>query len=92
MKKAISEGEVDFFYINSNVYYRLKQENKASAVAQMQNITGKITSRSEIFVKRGSGLKHIYDLKGKNIAYISPMGAEGYLAPRALLTVRDRQS
>lgn len=85
MKKTIAEGGVDFFYINSHVFYRLKQEGKAIAVAQMQNIDGNTTSRSEIFVKRDSGFEDINDLKGKNIAYISPMGAGGYLAPRAYL-------
>jgi len=85
MKKAIAEGEVDFFYINSHVFYRLKQEGKAVAIAQMQNITGQTTSRSEVFVKRDSGIKSVSDLQGKNIAYISPMGAGGYLAPRAFL-------
>jgi len=85
MKKAIADGEVDFFYINSHVFYRLKQEGKAVAVAQMQNIAGQTTSRSEVFVKRESGIKSVSDLEGKNIAYVSPMGAGGYLAPRALL-------
>jgi len=85
MKKSISEGAVDFFYINSFVFYRLKQEGKAVAIAQMQNIDGKTSSRSDIFVKRGSGIKSIDDLRDKNIAYVSPMGAGGYLAPRAYL-------
>jgi len=85
MKKAIAEGEVDFFYINSHVFYRLKQKGKAVAVAQMQNITGQTTTRSDIFVKRDSDIKSVSDLQGKNIAYISPMGAGGYLAPRAFL-------
>lgn len=85
MKQDISSGAVDFFYINSHVFYRLKQEGKAIAIAQMKNITGKTTSSSEIFVKRNSGINHIADLKGKRIAYISPMGAGGYLAPRAHL-------
>jgi len=85
MKKTISEGKVDFFYINSLVFYRLKQEGKAVAVAQMLNIAGQTTSRSDIFVKRDSGIDNIDDLKDKNIAYVSPMGAGGYLAPRAFL-------
>jgi phosphonate transport system substrate-binding protein len=85
MKKTISEGKVDFFYINSLVFYRLKQEGKAVAVAQMQNIAGQTTSRSDIFVKRDSGIDSIDDLKDKNIAFVSPMGAGGYLAPRAFL-------
>ena len=85
MKKTIAEGGVDFFYINSHVFYRLKQEGKAIAVAQMQNIDGKTTSRSEIFVKRDSDIKKIEDLKDKDIAFVSPMGAGGYLAPRAYM-------
>jgi len=85
MAKTIVEGKVDFFYINSHVFYRLKQEGKAVAVAQMKNIVGKTTSTSDVFVKKGSGIKTISDLKGKSIAFVSPMGAGGYLAPRAYL-------
>jgi len=85
MKKAIAKGEIDFFYINSYVFYKLKQEGKAVAVAQMENIAGSTTSRSEVFVKRDSGINTVADLRGKSIAYVSPMGAGGYLAPRAYL-------
>ena len=92
MKKTISDGQVDFFYVNSLVFYRLKQEGKAVAVAQMQNITGKTTSRSEIFVRRDSGIASVDDLENKNIAYVSPMGAGGYLAPRAYLYEEGLQS
>lgn len=85
MKQVAAEGGVDFFYINSHVYYRLKQEGLATAIAQMQNITGKTTSRSEFFVRADSGITDISQLRGKSIAFISPMGAGGYLAPRAHL-------
>ncbi len=36
MKQAVANKEVDFFYVNSHVFYRLKQEGRALAVAQMQ--------------------------------------------------------
>ncbi len=85
MKKTIEKGEVDFFYINSHVFYRLSQSGKAVAVVQMENIAGKTTSRSEVFVRRNSGIQSVDDLKGKEIAFISPMGAGGYMAPRAYL-------
>lgn len=85
MQKTIANGDVDFFYINSHVFYRLKQAGKAVGVAQMQNIRGSTTSRSKIFVKSDSGINTVADLKGKKIAYVSPMGAGGYLAPRAHL-------
>ncbi|TCK18780.1 phosphate/phosphite/phosphonate ABC transporter binding protein [Thiogranum longum] len=85
MKKAVANRQVEFFYINSHVFYRLKQAGHAIGVAQMQNIDGKKTSRSEIFVRGDSGISSISGLKGKQIAFISPMGAGGYLAPRAYL-------
>ncbi len=85
MKEAVAKGEIDFFYINSHVFYRLKQAGQATGVAQMENVDGKTTSRSEIFVRGDSGISGIGDLKGKQIAFISPMGAGGYLAPRAYL-------
>jgi len=92
MKTTIENGEVDFFYINSHVFYRLFQSGKAVPVAQMENIEGKTTSRSEVFVRKASGIKSVDDLKGKMIAFISPMGAGGYMAPRAYLYESGLQS
>lgn len=85
MKKTIESGDVDFFYINSNVYYRLSQAGKVIPIAQMENTAGEILSRSEVFVRKDSGIKSVEDLKGKKIAFVSPMGAGGYMAPRAYL-------
>ncbi len=76
---------VDFFYVNSHVFYRLKQAGKAIGILQMKNVRDELTSRSEIFVRKDSGIDTIDQLKGQDIAYISPMGAGGYLAPRAYL-------
>ena len=85
MKAAVAANQVDVFYINSHVFYRLQQEGKAVGVARMQNIDGKVTSRSEIYVRADSGIESAEQLKGKRIAFVSPMGAGGYLAPRAHL-------
>lgn len=85
MKAAVKNDQVDFFYINSYVFYRLKQAGQAVGVAQMVNLDSKTTSRSEVFVRSDSGIASIDDLKGKTIAYVSPMGAGGYMAPRAYL-------
>ncbi len=85
MQKAIDEKNIDFFYINSYVFYRLKQKGKVVAVAQMKNTLGKITSQSEFIVRRDSEINTVADLKGKNIAFVNPMGAGGYIAPRAYL-------
>jgi len=85
LRDAVEAGEVDFFYANSHVFYRLKQAGKAMGVAQMQNIDGKVTSRSEIFVRHDAGIDDVADLKGRTMAFVSPLGAGGYLAPRAYL-------
>lgn len=83
MKAAAAAGKVDFFYINSHVFYRLKKAGKAIGVGQMENISGSVTSTSDIFVRNDSDIKNVEQLKGKSIAFVSPMGAGGYLAPRA---------
>ncbi|HFD81243.1 MAG TPA: phosphate/phosphite/phosphonate ABC transporter substrate-binding protein, partial [Gammaproteobacteria bacterium] len=75
----------DLFYVNSHVFYRLKSEGRAVPVAQMENVEGHVTSRSQIFVRSDSGIETVEQLQGKRLAFISPMGAGGYLAPRAYL-------
>ena len=88
MKQAVERGDVDFFYVNSYVFYRLKQAGAAVGVAQMRNIDGTTTSRSTIFVRSDSGIDRVEQLQGKRVAFVAPMGAGGYLAPRALLRGR----
>lgn len=84
MTEAIDKGEVDFFYINSYVLYRLKEKDKVVPLAQMQNHYGGPFSRSVVIVRRDSGIKSLDQLKGEKVAFVSPMGAGGYVAPRAL--------
>jgi len=92
MQQAIANKELDFFYVNSYVFYRMKQEGKALALAQMKNINGQIVSQSELFVRSDSNINSIYELKGKTIGFVSPMGAGGYLAPRAYLNINGVQA
>lgn len=80
----IDQGQVDIFYINSLVYYRLKDKNKAIPLAQMQNNIGAVSTRSVVFVRGDSGITKLEQLKGEKVAFLSPMASGGYLAPRAL--------
>lgn len=84
INQAIAKGEVDFFYTNSLVFYRLQQDKKAMPLAQMENITNRIVTSGAIFVRTDSNINTIEDLKGKSFAFVSPMGVGGYLAPKAL--------
>lgn len=85
IKQAIENKKIDIFYINSYIYYRLKQSKHAVPIVQMKNINGSTVSNSVLFVRSDSGIDKVSDLKGEKVAYISPMGAGGYLAPRATL-------
>jgi len=83
IKQAVENRSVDIFYVNSHVFYKLKQKGKAVAIAQMQNLEGNSISNSVMFVRSDSGVNGLRDLKGEKVAFVSPMGAGGYLAPRA---------
>lgn len=84
IKKEIANKKVDMFYTNSFVFYRLNKAGKADPLAQMQNLDGNIMSNSVIFTRSDSGINNLKDMKSKNMAFVSPAGAGGYLAPRAL--------
>lgn len=86
IKQAIAKGEVDIFYTNSLVFYKLKKEGKATALAQMENVTNRTVTSGAIFVRTDSNINSLKDLKGTDFAFVSPMGVGGYLAPRALLS------
>ena len=85
LAEVIDKGEVDVFYVNSLVYYRLMEKRKAIPVAQMQNLNGKVLNTSVVFVRTDSKIQNLTQLQGEKMAYINPMGSGGYLAPRALL-------
>lgn len=84
IKSAVEKKTVDLFYVNSHIFYRLKEAGHAQAVAQMENLSGSVTSKSVIFVRKDSHLTSLQELKGEKVAFVAPMGAGGYLAPRAL--------
>ena len=92
MQEAIEQDEVDFFYINAHVLYRLKEKESAVGVLQMINLRGSHVSNSEIFVRADSGIHSLDDLRGRRIAYVSPIAAGAYLAPRAYLYEKGIES
>lgn len=81
----LDNNEIDLIYLNSYLYYLLKEKNKLTPLAQMINIEGKTTSVGRFIVRADSGIKDIDDLRGHKLALISPLGAGAYLAPRAYL-------
>ena len=92
LAEAIDQGEVDVFYVNSLIYYRLMEKGKAIPVAQLQNVNGKVLNTSVVFARTDSNIHSLQQLKGEKMAYISPLGSGGYLAPRALMYKSGVQS
>ena len=83
IKKSVENKSLDIFFINSYIFYRLKQQGQAKALVQMSNIDDSVFSRSVLFVRSDSGIEKLKELKGEKVAFVSPVGAGGYLAPRA---------
>jgi phosphonate transport system substrate-binding protein len=83
IKEAVANDEVDMFYVNSLIYYRLKQEGKAVPIAQMHATNGSIYNQGILVARTDSKIKSLKDLKGQKLAFISPMASGGYLAQRA---------
>lgn len=83
IKQSVVNKSVDIFFVNSFIFYQLKQQGKAEALVQMMNIDDSVLSRSVLFVRSDSGIESIKELKGEKVAFVSPVGAGGYLAPRA---------
>lgn len=81
----LDNDEIDLIYLNSYLYYLLREKNKLTPLAQMLNIEGKTTSVGRFIVRADSGIEDIGDLRGHKLALISPLGAGAYLAPRAYL-------
>lgn len=92
LAEAIDKGEVDVFYVNSLIYFRLMEKGKAIPVAQLQNVNGRVLNTSVIFARTDSKVQNLKQLKGEKMAYISLLGSGGYLAPRALLYKEGIQS
>jgi len=85
IQQSVVNQSVDIFFINSYIFFQLKQQGLVKALAQMQNTNGSVLSHSVLFVRSNSGIDTIEDMKGQKVAFVSPVGAGGYLAPRATL-------
>ena len=83
IKEAVANGEVDIFLVNSLIYYRLKQKGKVVPIAQIYNTNDSVYNQGVLIARTDSKIKSLKDLKGQKIAFVSPMGAGGYLAQRA---------
>ena len=61
------------------------KELQLEPMANPVNLDGNYTSQGLIFVRKDSGIKDMWDMRGGNIVFVDPATMEGYLYPLAFL-------
>lgn len=83
--EGFGSGEVDFGIIPPFASVLATNEFKARPVLVVVNKKGETTYKSQILVRKDSGIKSIEDLRGKKVAFVEASSTSGYLFPAALL-------
>lgn len=83
--EALGSGQVDFAIIPPFAYVLAHKESGAEVLLSAINKEGESSYRSELVVKKDSGIQSVEDLKGKRIAFVDPSSSSGYIYPAAYL-------
>jgi phosphonate transport system substrate-binding protein len=82
--EALRNRTADLAFVHPVGYVLASREAKARIVAR--NVWhGKASFTSRIYVRKGSGIKTLEDLRGKTIAFVDPSSSSGYTYPMVLL-------
>src|SRR6059036_359296 len=85
--EALRNRTADLAFVHPVGYVLANREAKATIVAR--NLWhGKSSFTSRFFVRAGSGLKSVEELRGKSIAFVDPASSSGYIYPMVLLVQR----
>lgn len=87
--EALRSRKIDFAFLPP--FSLVKAEEIAGAeVLMMATRYGRAFTYSGIIVRADKGYDKIQDLKGKNIAWVDPASASGFIFPKATLKLRDK--
>ena len=87
--EAMRSGKVDFAFLPP--FSLVKAEEMAKAKVLLKAVRkGKAVFYSAIIVRADKPYKTIEDLKGKNIAWVDPASASGFIFPKASLITRKK--
>jgi phosphonate transport system substrate-binding protein len=87
--EALRSGRIDFAFLPP--FSLVKAEEIANAqVLMMATRKGRAFTYSGIIVRADKGYNKIEDLKGKNIAWVDPASASGFIFPKATLKLRNK--
>lgn len=83
--EGFGSGGVDFGLIPPFASVLASEEFKARPILVVVKKNGSTTYKSQLLVRKDSGIKTIEDIKGKKIAFVEPSSTSGYLFPAALI-------
>lgn len=83
--EGFGSGEVDFGIIPPFASVLATNEFKAKPILVVVNKKGETTYKSQILVRKDSGIKSLEDIKGKKVAFVEASSTSGYLFPAALM-------
>jgi phosphonate transport system substrate-binding protein len=85
--EALRSGKIDFAFLPP--FSLIKAEQVAHARVLMKAVRhGKSVFYSAIIVRADRGFDKIEDLAGKNIAWVDPASASGFIYPKAMLKLK----
>ena len=91
--EALRSRRVDLAFVHP-VGYVLARREAGCEILVRDVWQGKTAYTARFFVRKGSGIERLEDLRGKTIAFVDPASSSGYIYPMVLLIkkglVRDR--
>lgn len=82
--EAMRAGKLDVAFFPPAAY--VLAERKAGAKVILKSVfNGRAQYHGAIITRKGSGIKTLKDLKGKNVAFVDPASTSGAIYPRVML-------
>ena len=85
--EALRSRRVDLAFVHP-VGYVLANREAGCQIIVRDVWQGKTAYTSRIYVKRGTGIQKVEDLRGRTVAFVDPASSSGYIYPMVLLMKR----
>lgn len=86
LEHEMTLGQIDVAWLPPLVFARLERD--AVAVALVTRVEERDTYASVLVAKAGSGVATLEHLAGRDVAWVNPLSASGYVVPRLGLIAR----
>ncbi len=83
--ESFSHEKMDGAFFGSFTGALAIEQLKVTPLARPVNLNGESTYRGLLFVKKGSGIKSVQEMKGKRFAFVDRATTAGYIFPLAYL-------